>query len=204
MNKYTKRDIASIIEAVEQGTFDRRNIKGLFFDLRPYLQEGDPIKDIAHFIAHPDARTRGLTFEYVQAFVNHFIWIAYSGGTLVVKPVFTQEIVISQLVADLLRLKFTVNKDLFTVQSARIMQCIFEIVEETPFRCTFKFVEGKTPEALRHTKVKDAILKGTVVNGKKKILAFNFKVINFPPGRVLELKDDVTYAVPAFELEEVS
>src|SRR5690349_2016314 len=73
-----------IIGLIEAGTASRSDVDFLLIHLREDLREGDPIKDIAHCIAH-SKRDRGYAFKYVEDFVNKVIEWIQSGGRLVVK-----------------------------------------------------------------------------------------------------------------------
>jgi hypothetical protein len=165
LKSHTQKDIQSIINLIEGGIFERKDIKALFIDLRPFLQEGDRIREIAHFIAHPDSRDRGITFDYLQKFVNDFINAAQKGGRFTVKPIFSQKDTIDDLIKDLISLGFSVNKILFINQSANIMRCISEIIDDTPVK-------------LKNNHILDAKIVGFYEEEKKVSLTFIFHVTN--------------------------
>src|SRR6266849_4713042 len=87
MKKTTLEDLQSIVTEIEKGSFERKDVKALFSDLREHLQEGDIIREIAHFIAHPRGRTKGITFTHLQKFADVFVKAAKYGGKFEVKPI---------------------------------------------------------------------------------------------------------------------
>lgn len=188
VKKYTQEDIQSTIELIEKGTFNRKDIKTLFIDLRPLLQEGDLIKDLAHFIAHPDGRNKGITFKYLQTFVDDFINAAEKGGQFTSKPMFPQKKTIDKLIQDLTDLGFSVNKTLFIAQSTKIMQSIFEIIQDTPIN-------------LNNNKVREAKIAGSYEEEKRVSLTFVFYLQNVQPGP-LTMYPNVGIAIPLLEIEK--
>src|SRR6266849_1017373 len=132
MKKTTLEDLQSIVTEIEKGSFERKDVKALFSDLREHLKEGDIIREIAHFIAHPRGRTKGITFTHLQKFADVFVKAAKYGGKFEVKPIFLQNEVMEQLVDDLSSLGIVVNKTLFSVQAAKIMRYLLEVIDLTP------------------------------------------------------------------------
>jgi hypothetical protein len=59
-----------IIERVEAGRFDANDVDNLLMKLRPYGGDRSVFLEIAHFVAHPDARDRGLAQQSITAFVD--------------------------------------------------------------------------------------------------------------------------------------
>jgi len=188
MKQYTQEDIQSTIELIEKGTFNRKDIKTLFIDLRPLLQEGDPIKDIAHFIAHPEGRNKGITFKHLQTFVNDFINAVEKGGKFTSKPVFPQKQAIDKLIQDLTDLGFAVNKTFFLAQSIKIMQSILEIIQDTPIN-------------LNNNKVRKARIAGIYEEEKRVSLTFIIYVHNLQP-RALNIPPNIGIAIPLLEMEK--
>ena len=59
-----------IIERIQAGDFDANDIDNLLMKLRPYAGGKTVFLEVAHFVAHPDARDRGLAQESITAFVD--------------------------------------------------------------------------------------------------------------------------------------
>lgn len=59
-----------IIERVQAGRFDANDVDNLLIRLRPYGEDRQIFLEIAHFVAHPDARDRGLAQDSLTAFVD--------------------------------------------------------------------------------------------------------------------------------------
>jgi len=117
-----------IIGLIETGTASRSDVDFLLIHLREDLREGDPVKDIAHCIAH-SKRDRGYTYKYVEDFVNKVIEWIQSGGRLVVKVLFPLDDVIEQLVKDLEAQGLTVQRDAFHQQSLLLCSRLGEILD---------------------------------------------------------------------------
>lgn len=59
-----------IIERVHAGNFDANDVDNLLMKLRAYAGEKTVFLEVAHFVAHPDARNRGLAQQSITAFVD--------------------------------------------------------------------------------------------------------------------------------------
>lgn len=59
-----------IIERIHAGQFDANDVDNLLVKLRPYAGENTVFLEVAHFVAHPDARDRGLAQQSITAFVD--------------------------------------------------------------------------------------------------------------------------------------
>lgn len=59
-----------IIERIQAGRFDANDVDNLLMKLRPYGGDRSVFLEIAHFVAHPDARDRGLAQQSLTAFVD--------------------------------------------------------------------------------------------------------------------------------------
>jgi hypothetical protein len=60
-----------IIERIQAGHFDANDVDNLLMKLRPYAGEKTVFLEVAHFVAHPDARIRGLAQQSITAFVDY-------------------------------------------------------------------------------------------------------------------------------------
>jgi len=64
-----KRSIQNRLSAIKSGEFSQDTIKLLLIEIREYLPQHSALKEIAHFIAHPE-RDRGLILETVNYAYN--------------------------------------------------------------------------------------------------------------------------------------
>lgn len=61
-----------IISRIQSGRFDANDIDNLLMKLRPYAPKGTVILELADFVAHSDARDRGLAQQTIASFVDWF------------------------------------------------------------------------------------------------------------------------------------
>lgn len=61
-----------IVRRVEAGAFDANDVENLIMKLRPYAQFGSVLLEVANFVAHHDARNKGLTHWSLLAFFDSF------------------------------------------------------------------------------------------------------------------------------------
>lgn len=59
-----------IIERIQTGRFDANDVDNLLMKLRAYAGEKTIFLEVAHFVAHSDARDRGLAQQSITAFVD--------------------------------------------------------------------------------------------------------------------------------------
>lgn len=67
------KDLAKLnqtIGRIQSGQFDANDIDNLLMKLRPYAGTGRIFLEVAHFVAHPDARDRGIAQESMTAFAD--------------------------------------------------------------------------------------------------------------------------------------
>ncbi len=67
------KDIAKltqIIERIQAGRFDANDVDNLLMKLRAYSGKKTVFLEVAHFVAHTDARDRGLAQQSITAFVD--------------------------------------------------------------------------------------------------------------------------------------
>lgn len=59
-----------IIGRIQVGRFDENDVDNLLMKLRPYAGKNTIFLEVAHFVAHSDARDRGLAQQSITAFVD--------------------------------------------------------------------------------------------------------------------------------------
>lgn len=62
--------LKQIVERIQAGRFDANDIDNLLMKLRPYAGEKTVFREVAHFVAHTDARDRGLAHQSITGFVD--------------------------------------------------------------------------------------------------------------------------------------
>jgi len=62
--------LKQLIERIEAGHFDANDVDNLLMKLRAYAEEKTVFLEVAHFVAHSDARDRGLAQQSITAFVD--------------------------------------------------------------------------------------------------------------------------------------
>lgn len=66
MKPIEKNKIQKNIEKIQNGIFDESNVENLFMTLRPYCKGYKKFKEIADFVAHNDARDRGIVNKVLE------------------------------------------------------------------------------------------------------------------------------------------
>lgn len=69
-----------IIGRIQSGQFDANDVDNLFMKLRPYAQRDSVFFEIANYVAHSDARDRGLAQLSMTAFVDSFRYFTEYAG----------------------------------------------------------------------------------------------------------------------------
>lgn len=59
-----------IVERIQSGRFDANDVDNLLMKLRPYSERDSIFFEVANFVAHADARDRGLAQQSITAFVD--------------------------------------------------------------------------------------------------------------------------------------
>lgn len=72
--------INQLIARLELGAFDANDVDGLLIKLRPYARQRKVFREIADFVAHADARDKGLARDSMTAFADAMrYFIEYQG-----------------------------------------------------------------------------------------------------------------------------
>lgn len=62
--------ITSLLTRIENGAFDGNDVDSLLIKLRPYAPPRSVFREIADFVAHADARDKGVTWDSMTAFAD--------------------------------------------------------------------------------------------------------------------------------------
>jgi hypothetical protein len=174
-----KIDVQQIVNQIESGECNRIILKSLLIDIRDLLSSSDPIREIAHFIAHP-TRDKGTTYRHFENFIELFLVAVKAGGKFEVKPVFTRKEIIEKLTDDLVLLDIDVNRSELLLQKDKVIECIKDIVEDTEIK-------------IRNPSILSAMISNS--NGE---LVFSFTVDSNFKGNI-RFYDNVSIAVPIFD-----
>ncbi|MGY1949451.1 hypothetical protein [Pseudomonas pergaminensis] len=68
MKVIEKAKAQKVVDKIQAGNFDENDVDTLFIKLRPYSNDYKVFREVADFVAHPDARNRGLVNEALEAF----------------------------------------------------------------------------------------------------------------------------------------
>jgi len=62
--------LTQIISRIQVGQFDANDVDNLFMKLRPYAERDSVFFEVANYVAHSDARDRGLAQRSITAFID--------------------------------------------------------------------------------------------------------------------------------------
>jgi hypothetical protein len=130
MKESDKQATAQILIKLENGTASRNDVAALLMYLREELNDNDPLKDVAHCVAHSD-RDRGFAFNYINKFVNHFLEVATSGGVLQVEILFPLADIIDSLINALKLLKIPVNEGALKAHMSEVRNLLSNVIADT-------------------------------------------------------------------------
>ena len=144
MKDSDRKATSHIVAKLEEGSANRNEIVALLIYLREQLDRNDPLKDIAHCIAHNN-RDRGFAFDYVTSFVDHFLEIVSSGGVLHVRVLFPLSDLVESLILVLEAQNISVDgqalrghmKELHTLLSSILADTTIDIKHSKVRRCQF-------------------------------------------------------------------
>jgi hypothetical protein len=72
-----------LIERIQVGKFDANDVDNLLMKLRPYAGKNAIFQEVANFVAHPDARDRGLAQQSLTAFIDSIQYFQdYASGNI--------------------------------------------------------------------------------------------------------------------------
>jgi DNA modification methylase len=177
----TASDVQFAIDKIETDSFDHITLKGLLIDIRDYLPQNSPIKELSHFIAHP-IRNKGIAFDHLDVFISNFLAVNKKGGSFNVSPVYRKEEIIESLIDSLKQLGFTINEAIFKAKEESLIESISMLIEDTVL-------------AINNKSIIDARIIRS--NGK---LAFSFLVDPSENGRII-FRPNVSICIPFWNKE---
>jgi hypothetical protein len=183
MKESDKQATAQIVNKLEGGTANRNDVAALLMYLREELSNGDPLKDVAHCVAHSD-RDRGFAFDYITKFVDHFLEIATNGGALQVDVLFPIAYIIDSLINALKLLNVSVDEQALKGHI-------------TEFRNLLSNVLADTKINIQHPKVSSCqFQEGN--DGRRDLLGFNVYFNQAIQG-VLQIPTNVGMGFPVLD-----
>lgn len=181
MKPQDHQDAQDIIDHLKSGTANRRDLVALLIYVREQLPN-DMLRDIAHCVAHTE-RDRGYAYTYIDNFVAHFIDVAERGGTLVVKPLFPIEDLVSQMHSDFSAINFNVTLAELDAQRHALEGLLGEVLSDTSIK-------------LRDSRVVSCQFQKLIDDGRE-ILAFVVQTQKLQPG-ALTIPNNARVAFPVF------
>jgi hypothetical protein len=78
MNVFQKMKVQRALDRILSGQFDENYVENLFVGLRPYCGKYRIFREIGDFLAHSNAREKGITKEFIERlFLMTKYWFAY-------------------------------------------------------------------------------------------------------------------------------
>jgi hypothetical protein len=72
--------VQPLVRRIESGAFDANDVDALLIKLRPYARRQPVFREVADFVAHADARDRGVACDSMTAFADAMrFFVEYSG-----------------------------------------------------------------------------------------------------------------------------
>lgn len=114
MSRKTHAHLAETLDLVAAGTFQQRDVRLLFADLRQFLKN-PLLRDIADYIAHPEGRTKGISNIEIDLNFHKICRIANKALPLPLTPVDDRLMELWQTGID--RTSSSLAKTLFTAKA---------------------------------------------------------------------------------------
>ena len=134
MNRLVRHSITQAIEAIRADRCDQFVVKSLLIDLREQSPSGSILREIGHFIAHPEARDRGLNHENIGRMASEMKVAFEQGGSFTVAPTFDGAQIILDLSNVLVEAGFGVQaKDVIQAKGDEVILCILALLQGARF-----------------------------------------------------------------------
>jgi hypothetical protein len=149
MRENLSRDLMTIVEKIQNGTFSSIDARSLFISVRYAKPHSYILNELGDFVAHYDERNKGILYDHITNFMIEFINFAISGGSIKIPaPLFNQNEIVSALIKVIKTNKILgLNESKFKSQAYNIMCNILDIIAETKIHntkvanCRFSSVE---------------------------------------------------------------
>lgn len=146
MLQTVSQKLKSSVAIVIKGDFSSNDVSVLMLNLRPHLKNKPILLDLSNFVAHAEGRNQGISWEYVNSYVENLLLISKHGGKLKHKAVFKRAIVIKELSKLLKDLNLIRDKWQIVKYRKKLIDCLIDIVNETTYdlrnpnivKCTVK------------------------------------------------------------------
>src|SRR5262249_39146096 len=74
-----KRKVSKLLMKIQSGVFDENDVDSLFLKMRAFSYGNRVFREVADFVAHNDVRSRGVTFDWLEAFyLSMRLFVEYS------------------------------------------------------------------------------------------------------------------------------
>jgi len=149
MRENLSKDLKTIVERIQNGTFSGVELRSLLISVRCAQPHSSILEELGDFVAHYNERTKGILYKHIDNFMFKFINFAMSGGSVTIPgPLFNQKEVMLALIKVIRANKILgFEESKFRSQTFNIMIKILEIIAETKIRnakvtnCRFSAIE---------------------------------------------------------------
>ena len=153
--------------------------------LRQLISKDTLLYDLTNFVPHGDSRNKGDSHTYIESYISNLIKVAEGKGPIFFadsapRPIFSEQIIISELLKALGNLGISVNEKSFTVNKDWIISSILKIVDQTKFD---KFKDGRITDC-RLEKTED----GRVM--------FFFRLQGLKDGAIKGISSKMQFSIP--------
>lgn len=134
MNVTTQVSISRALAAIDAGDFDDFTVKSLLIDIRSQVSGDSIIAEVAHFVAHPHERDRGLNHRNVKLMIEELRGHLLFKHKFVVKPTFSGDELLSELQHILSRLGFGDELSAIDRRATELVICMLVLMQGASLR----------------------------------------------------------------------
>ncbi len=134
MKKSTLRSLVKALDGIAAGQCDEIHMKCVLMDLRECAGKGSILREIAHFVAHPDVRTKGINHDNVRRMADELRELLEGRGALHVEPTFKAEEILVELKAVLSEMGLPIHVKTIDDKAHEILLCIFVLLQDATFK----------------------------------------------------------------------
>jgi hypothetical protein len=136
MNSATQSRVRGAALKVAGDLFDEHTVRSILTDLREEAGKGSALREIGDFVVHPSERDRGPNVETIVRSVRGFVAYFRESKAFDVKPAFSAEQLIEELVEHLEAAGVPVGVcEQVRARGSEIILCIFGLVQGASMKC---------------------------------------------------------------------
>lgn len=129
MKPATQASVLKCIDLIRRREFDEIHVKSLLIDLRAHMPDESLLREVAHFIADPDQRDRGLNHRNVKRVVEELREHLRQGRPLEVRPTFTGDDLLADLRSSLAAIGFADDVEVIDLQQEELLVCLLTLMQ---------------------------------------------------------------------------